>query len=102
VSFGAVAWAVFSAAVLVLTLARYFFPTEYTLDETGVRARFLGIERARSWAEIRALYAHRDGVHLSPFGSPTALDPFRGIFLRFAGNRDDVLRFCESHVRAPS
>ena len=91
--------ALFSAALLALMTARYFVPTEVTLDEAGVRVRALGRERRRPWAEVRALYPHRDGVHLSPFARPSALDPFRGIYLRFAGNRDAVLGFCERHVR---
>ena len=99
VSFSDPRWAAFAALCLGISLARYFLPTSYRLDEAGVRARFLGREVARPWAEVRGLYPHRDGVHLSPFVKPSALDPFRGIFVRFAGNRDEVLRFCERHVR---
>lgn len=96
--FGAPGWGLFAAAVLLVSLARYFVPTSYALDAAGVRARFLGREDVRPWADVRALYAHRDGVHLSPFERPSRLDPFRGLFVRFAGNRERVLSFCESHV----
>jgi hypothetical protein len=99
VSFEAAGWAAFSALVLGISLARYFAPTDYTLDGEGVRARFLGRERRRPWSEVRGVYPHRDGVHLSPFARPSPLDPFRGIYLRFAGNRDAVLAICERHVR---
>jgi hypothetical protein len=101
-SFDAAAWGAFSAAMLGIMLVRYFVPTEYTLDPTGVRVRFLGTERRRAWADVRGLYAHRDGVHLSPFARPSPLDPFRGTFVRFAGNRDAVLGFCERHARRTS
>ena len=99
VSFGSAGWAVFAAGVLGISLARYFFPTEYRLDAEGVRVRFLGQVRARRWAEVRGVYPHGDGVHLSPFASPSRLDPFRGIYVRFAGNREAVLEVVGAHVR---
>lgn len=102
VSFREPAWALFAAAVLGAFLIRYFAPTIYRFDERGVRSRFLGRERFRPWNEIRAFYPHGDGVHLSPFREPSRLDPFRGLFVRFApggGERAAVLAFCERHVR---
>jgi hypothetical protein len=101
VSLESAPWALAAAGLLTAMVARYFAPTRYTLDAQGVRARFLGRERRRAWSEVRALYRHRDGVHLSPFPRPSRLDPFRGIYVRFAGNREEVLRFCERHVACP-
>ena len=97
-SFESAPWGLFSAVMLLVFTGRYFVPTTYTLDAGGVRARFLGRETRRAWSGVRALYKHADGVHLSPFARPSRLDPFRGLFLRFTGNRDEVLAFCERHV----
>jgi len=99
VSFGAAGYGALAIGLLGIMLARYFVPTRYVLDDEGVRARFLGREVARPWSEVRSIYAHRDGVHLSPFERPSTLDPFRGLYVRFAGNREAVLAHCERHVR---
>ena len=98
-SFEGAEWAVASFVLLVLALGRYFVRTRYVLNSDGVRVRVLGRERFRPWSEVRAIYPHRDGVHLSPFASPSPLDPFRGMFVRFASNRQEVIEFCERHVR---
>lgn len=102
VMFEMAAWGAFAFFVLFLALHRYVIPTEYALDSDGVSVRYLGRETRRRWADVGALYPHADGVHLAPFKQPSALDPFRGIWIRFAGNRDEVLRFCESHVSQAS
>lgn len=102
VSFEGVTWGVFSLAVLALSVLRYLLPTRYTFDDEGVCARFAGGERRRRWPEVKAFYPHRDGVHLSPFSRPSALDPFRGMYVRFApGNREAVLTFLRERVGAP-
>ncbi len=101
-SFESAGWGAFGAGVLVACLLRYFVPTRYVLDARGVTERFLGRERFRAWSEVRALYPHRDGVHLSPFAAPSRLDPFRGLYVRFApgggGDPAAVLAFLERHV----
>jgi hypothetical protein len=98
-SFESAGFGAFSLAVLVFSLARYLAPTRYDLDERSVRVRFAGPARARPWSDFRAFYPHKDGVHLSPFPRPSPLDPFRGVYLRFAGNRAEVLAFVADRVR---
>lgn len=101
-SFESAGWGAFSAAVLAAFLAPYLAPTDIALDARGARVRFLGRESFRRWCEVRGLYAHREGVFLSPFARPSRLDPFRGVFLRFSGgNQHEVRSFCERHLRAP-
>jgi len=100
ISFGGVGYAVLAAAVLVGSLGRYFAPTRYELDAEGVWVRFLGHVRRVSWGDIRRVSVHREGVFLSPFERPTRLDAFRGTFLRFAGNRGEVVSFVETQMAA--
>ncbi len=92
--FGAIAF-----VLLVASVGGYFVPTRYVLDGRGVRVESFGRSKFRPWDEFRNLYVHRDGVFLSPFERPSRLDPFRGLFLRFRGNAEEVRRFCERHVR---
>ncbi len=94
--------AVYGAISFLLLLASvlsYFVPTRYVLDGRGVHVDSLGRMRFRPWDEVKNLYVHRDGIFLSPFAKPSRLDPFRGTYLRFRGNAEEVRRFCERHVR---
>jgi hypothetical protein len=100
VGFGGAGYALLAAAMLAVSLARYFLPTWYELGEAGVAVRFLGRVRAVPWSQVQRVATHREGVFLSPFERPSRLDPFRGTFLRFAGNADEVVSFVESRVAA--
>ncbi|RME74604.1 MAG: hypothetical protein D6776_04975 [Planctomycetota bacterium] len=84
-SFGGLAWSVLSALLLLLAVGRFFVPTHYRIDEQGVQARAFGVTTRRRWSELQAFYPHRDGAFLSPFARPSPLDPFRGLWLRYAG-----------------
>ena len=100
VSFGGLGYALLAAAFLAVALGRYFLPTWYELDGDGVAVRFLGRTRRVAWSEVRRTQVHREGMQLSPFEQPSRLESFRGTFLRFAGNRDEVVSFVESQVAA--
>lgn len=91
-----------SLAVLVGSLSRYFLPTRYRLDAAGVRASHLGRSQMQTWEQIRRADLRRDGVFLSPFPRPSRLDSFRGVYLRFHANRDQVRDFVQAHVPAAS
>jgi len=91
-------YGVFSLGALTASLSRYFFPTYYVLDGEGVSSEHLGFKQRRSWAEFRRVDEHRDGIFLRPSARPSRLDSFRGVFLRFDQNREDVMRFVRCHV----
>ncbi len=91
-------YGVFSLGALTASLSRYFFATRYVLDGAGVSSEHLGFKQRRSWAEFRRADEHRDGIFLRPSVRPGRLDSFRGVFLRFAQNREDVVRFVRCHV----
>ena len=101
VAFDGIGYALLSAGFLAVSLARYFVPTHYTLDAGGATMRFLGQTRTVRWENVRRADVHRDGVHLSPFARPSRLDSFRGTFLRFCGNADEVVSFVEHKVVTP-
>jgi len=100
VSFGGLGYAAIAAAFLLGSLARYFVPTDYELDAAGVCVRFLGHARRVPWEAVRRVGVRREGVQLSPFERPSRLESFRGTFLRFAGNRHEVVSFVESQMAA--
>lgn len=71
-----------AAAVLVAAASPFLFPTRYTLLEEGIRIRSLLARRSRRWEELRRWQADRNGILVSPFRAPSALDDLRGLYLR--------------------
>jgi len=98
VSLDSIGLGVLSLVLLSLSVARYFYPTHYELSEAGLCTRSWLGRATRPWSAFANCYVHDVGVHLSPFGRPSMLDPFRGTFVRFAGNRDAVVEFVRHHV----
>ncbi len=97
-SFNSGSYGFLTFALLTASLSRYFFPTRYAIDATGVQTSHLGVRRNIPWAQTRRYRIYPDGVFLSPFNRPNRLDPFRGCFLRFGDNRDEVLQFVRSCI----
>lgn len=89
-SFASVAWAAFSLAVLVTALRQYFVVSHIVVDEAGVQVRSVFGCQRRLWSELKSYYPQPDGVFLSPFEQRSRLDPYRGLFLRYRGNKDAV------------
>ena len=90
--------AALSLVVVAASLGRYFFPIVYRLDEEGVRLEFLGLPRIRKWSSFRNYYPHDIGVHLATGTKPKAIDAFQGLYLRYNGNREEVLDHVKRHI----
>jgi hypothetical protein len=87
--FGQLGW--LAAILLPVSLGKWFLPTSYELGADAIAVRCCGLTTRLPWTRFRRFYAHKVGVHLSTFESPSPLDPFRGMFLRFRGNREAVV-----------
>jgi hypothetical protein len=85
-------------ALITTSLSRYFFPTRYALNSTGVQTSHLGVRRRVPWEQIRRCRIDPDGVFFSPFNRSSRLDPFRGCFLRFGNNRNEVIEFVRPYI----
>ena len=96
--FGAPSYGFLAAALLTASMSRYFLPTRYALLESHILIAHLGARRTIPWNRIRRHTVVRDGVHLSPFVRPHRLDPFRGCFLRFRDNREEILECVQTRL----
>jgi hypothetical protein len=87
-------------AVLILygSLTQYFTKTTYEFTETKVRVRYIVNKIEKEWAQYRSYYADKNGVLLSPFPSPSRLENFRGLFIRFAGNKEQVMEIVRQKI----
>jgi hypothetical protein len=87
-----------SIIFLLGSLYRYFVPFRYTLDEDGVVVTSLFYRLTKPWSAFRSFYVDNNGVLLSPYTKPSRLENFRGIYVRFGGNRAEVVGFIEGKV----
>jgi hypothetical protein len=87
-------------AVVVLfgSLNPFFSPTTFRLDEDGITVERWPVRKCRAWADVRAAYADGHGVTLSPFRGRSWMEPYRGVRLFYAENRDEVARFVRERL----
>ncbi len=76
-------WGLFAAAVLIVGLNRFFFPTTYELTEEGITANYPLKTVHYPWRELRRFVYDRAGGFLSPRARRSLLDEYRGISLLF-------------------
>lgn len=93
-----VGWAGISLMLLLVMTAALYLPIRYRLDTKGVTVFFIGAPNFRKWGHYRNYYIHDTGVHLTTMPTPSPLDPFRGHFLRFDQNRDEVMAYIKERI----
>jgi len=98
-SFNSATFLLLSVAILVISLSPFFSPTTYTFQDDCIIVKSLLRKSSRQWDFFKSYYPDRNGVLLSPFPSPTRLENFRGVYVRFENNRSEVVNFIEKKIK---
>ena len=98
-AFGSPFFGLLAAVLLTASVGDYAFPLRFTLSEGGIDARGLIHRRRMSGRQVRRVLRDDLGVKLSPLPRPSRLDAFRGIYLWFEGNAEEVMAAIDHHVR---
>ncbi|MBX3119109.1 MAG: hypothetical protein KF784_08595 [Fimbriimonadaceae bacterium] len=76
---------------IMLATADFWMPIKYRIDDHRASARVGLSTTAMEWSAVKRVLASDLGVKLSPLEKESKLSQFRGVFLRFDGNKEDVL-----------
>ncbi len=96
--FWGVWWFVVAVVLIGGSILPYFLPTTYVLTEKGISVRSLFTRQNKRWDQYRSFSVDKHGVFLSPFDTPSRLENFRGIYLRFHRNKEEVVTFVEKRL----
>ena len=88
-----------SVLILLGSLSSFFLPTRYLLDDDKVRIKFFFTVKEKKWEMFRSYYVDKNGVLLSPFDKPSRLENFRGLYIRFDRNKDQVVDFVKEKIK---
>jgi hypothetical protein len=83
------------AVALLGSVSDFLLPSTYALTSKGVKVTSLLRQSYIEWRCVRRVCATGEGVRLSRNAKTSALDAYRSVFLRYDGNRDEVLRAIE-------
>ncbi len=99
---GSAALGAVSALLLAASLRAWYLPRTYAVDPSGASEEGpLAAPRRLAWSEVRAVRKARFGVYLSTLHTQSRFVRDRGLFLRTAGNREEVLGYARALVREP-
>jgi hypothetical protein len=76
--------------VIAIATAEYWLPQKYRLDNNGASSRCGISVSAISWNDVKRVIYDPEGVKLSPLAQDGRLSAFRGVYLRFADNQEEV------------
>jgi len=80
-------------------LLSYWLPTYYSLDEEWIKIKGIISEKSKKWEEFRSYYEDKNGVFLSPFAKPKRLENYRGVYIRFNNNAEEVIGFISARIK---
>ena len=86
-------WFIISFILVGGSILPYFLPTRYTLSEEGITVRSLFTRQKKRWNDYKRYYVDKHGIFLSPFEKPSRLENYRGMYIRFHKNKEDVIAF---------
>ncbi len=82
--------------VLFSAIADFLLPMTFTLTRRAAMMRGWFKEQRIAWEDVRAFYEDERGVKLSPFAYRSRLEPYRGVYLWFNGNREQVMEWVKT------
>ncbi|MBM3238502.1 hypothetical protein FJZ31_19585 [Candidatus Poribacteria bacterium] len=88
-------YVILSVVVLLGSLSSFFLPVRYTFYSDKVTIHFFLGKRSKPWSVFNNYYVDKNGVLLSPFPKPSRLDAFRGTYIRFGGNRAEIIDYID-------
>ena len=89
---------VLSAVILFGSLAGFYTRTRYCFYADYLTARTPLQTLKKEWKQFRSYYPDKNGVLLSPFTRPTRLENFRGLYIKFASNKEQVMAIVRSKI----
>jgi hypothetical protein len=79
---------------------QFVFPTTFTINENTLIVEFLFSKKEYDFARIKSYYPDNTGVLLSPFISPSRLENFRGIYVRYGReNKEKIVGMIKERVK---
>ena len=90
---------VLTIVILYASLSKFYFPTSYAMNNEGIAVKTMTQKIVKPWSMYRSYYPDKNGVLLSPFTQPTRLENFRGLFVMFDGNREEILAYLKDRIK---
>jgi hypothetical protein len=73
--------------------------TYYIFTDNHIEIKSFLSHLKKEWSYYRSYYEDKNGIFLSPFGKPSRLENFRGVYIRFGtGDRDLIIKIIKDKI----
>ncbi len=83
-------WGGGAVLLLVLSLSRFFFRSNFAIDDEGIWARYPLRKKYLRWGDVRRFAHDEEGGFLSTRVRASRMDVYRGMYLRFGDAGKEV------------
>ncbi|MFQ3549330.1 MAG: hypothetical protein SNJ70_06230 [Armatimonadota bacterium] len=91
ISYG-IGLAVIAAIILLASISEFVFPVSYTITTESASSTCLFRKTEINWENVRNYYLDDDGIKLSPLKTKSRMEVFRGVYLRFDNNKEQIIQ----------
>jgi hypothetical protein len=98
IAFRSAVLGVLAGGLLMASVGDFLFPVRFLLSTEAVEARGWCFRRRMRWSEVRRVRRDKEGIFLSPLVRHSRLDAYRGIYVWFEGNEQEVVGFVARHI----
>lgn len=93
-------WLLITPLIVLLPSARFFLPSRYHLDDSGLTASCAGFTQRIAWSQVRRFVVDDRRGFLSTRAHSSTLDLFRGVSLLFDEDEGEIRRQIEAYLPA--
>ena len=83
-------WTLLYLGIFMLSLHRYFFPTNYSVSRDGITVRRPWRQYEYALEEYRSFTVAENGIQLNRMNRDTMYDRIRGVFIMTDGKKEEV------------
>ena len=77
--------------------AEFLLPVTFSVSENGA-SRKCGLSVSSiTWQDVKRVILDEGGIKLSPLENSTRMAPFRGVYLRFQNNQEELLNIIKRY-----
>jgi hypothetical protein len=92
----------FAGIILLGALASFILPTQYKIGPEGASQERLTGRKSIEWSRVRSLTDEREGLFLSPYPVKSRLENFRGLYLPYRENREEIMAVVKMYASEAS
>ncbi len=84
--------------ILIASIATFLFTSTFTIDQSGITAKYPLRKKFYAWSQIRRLKVFQHSAYIFKRKKPSSFDGWSGLALFFSTNRDEIVKHLDYYL----